>query len=93
MSPTGERELIHINYDVGRLRSASAEHAFMLVFSANSKDTTEAHIGWLADELKFPAIKDPGARHCFRTFDMKSDEVEFWVTGWEIDLGRSIPSG
>ena len=93
MSPTHERELAHIHYDVGRLRSASdAEHAFMLVFSANSDDTTETHIGWLADELKYPAIKDLEARHCFRTFDMNGDEVEFWVTGWEIDR-TSIASG
>ncbi|MGJ0452789.1 MAG: hypothetical protein ACR65T_06100 [Methylocystis sp.] len=43
MSPTHERELAHIHYDVGRLRSASdAEHAFMLVFSANSDDTWSA---------------------------------------------------
>ncbi len=64
----------------------------MLVFSANSDGTTETHIGWLADELKYPAIKDLEARHCFRTFDMNGDEVEFWVTGWEIDR-TSIASG
>lgn len=86
MSTNGEQEIKSILRDFDKLSSSNAENAFMLIFSANPRNTTDTQLGWLSKRLGISPIEDCSKwkSYCFPTLNILGDEVEFWVAGCEV---------
>jgi hypothetical protein len=87
MSVEGEQEISAILRDINeKLRPAAADHALMVLFSANPRGTTKTQLGWLTNRLNIAATVDPDVWECysFPTLDSQGKDVEFWVAGYEV---------
>lgn len=92
-SENGVSEIKKIKKDMDKLRSCGAEHALMLIFSAqpkNAKDSKD-HLEWLSEQLGVTAAADcsAGVIYPFDTRDKQGRASEFWVAGLEVDCSRS----
>ena len=87
MSVTGEKEISAILRDInGKLRPAAADHALMVLFSANPLGTTKTQLGWLTKRLNIATTEDPNVweYYSFPTLDPQGKDVEFWIAGYEV---------
>jgi hypothetical protein len=80
MSPEGKQEIQGIKSDIQKLLSAAAEHALMLIISANPPGKTIDNIKNLSDDISL-AVYDHFA---FATIDPAGKEVEFWIAGFQV---------
>jgi len=90
MSASGEQELTSIVHDINeKLMPSKAEHALMMIFSANPVNEIKTNLKWLSDKLKKNGssieIKPEGwESYKFATLNNEGDEVEFWVAGYQL---------
>jgi hypothetical protein len=86
-SVKGEQEIRSIQQDINdKLRPAKAEHALMLLFSANPHGQTEQNLGWLAKQLSITSNEDHSVWEVcwFPTQYTQGEKVDFWVAGYEV---------
>jgi hypothetical protein len=86
MSEDGRQEITPICDDLDKLRKCDADHALMLLFSANPHGSTQKNLVWLSAELSksTPIMAPLWEDYCFPTINRHGEAVEFWVAGYQV---------
>lgn len=85
MSSTGEAEVPNIQRDIEKLRKSNAKKGLLLIFSANPPDVSiNENLVWLSIRLNKSILSKEWSVRCFPTHGMNSENMTFWIAGYEI---------